>query len=474
MGSSADLSSSCWHESDAFDHTSVYTPPTRLPRLKIASTLSPALPDLQYALGVPGHVYNSSTSPALSTDRSLEDASSSSDDGLSDSGLDTPESEAPELVEDDGESPPYNPQLLSPVSPELSPEWSTRRMASEADSDGEPTSKAMLLSSGHPRAPYAYGPYDLRRDIPIYDHDPYDHAREHSLVGYDDQYAYYPPHLQPLPSDLFEGSQDPFPLWSEAPPDSPALRSTASLPELDFGEECESEDDEPPPSPARSLVSLPGADGDDDMAFLVQSSSAFDFDAPADRETTSPSPRSDSLLLLDDAPEDQSRSPSPDGPFYLPLPDEGGDVEWMDPELRRLCDIQRRAQAAEWEGRQKEAVLLEQGLMQARAEVKRQRKKDKERAREAAALIRLKLASGVGSAIDVPSPPPPSSKKAAASSASQLVARMLLRRHDTTRPISHRHSQAAHVSSPLAIRTREASRDSDIESLPLTLRLLDS
>ncbi|KAL1746478.1 hypothetical protein HDZ31DRAFT_34113 [Schizophyllum fasciatum] len=469
MGASSDMSS-CWHENDASNHPSAYAASTRLPRLKIAGALPSSRSDLPYCSAFLEPRFRPSTDEELPFDQSSGTPGTGAEGNFSDMGL--LDSEAPELIEDDGESPPYNPQLLSPVSPELSPEWSPRRIsvASDADGDGEPSSKAMLLSGGHLRSPYNYGAYDAPRDVPIYDHDPYDHAREHPVPGYDGQYAYFPP---PLSSDLFGGSEGPFPLWSDVPPESPALRSTSSLPELDFDDEHDDNDAGPPPSPARSLISLPGTDADE-LPYTDEPLS-LSLDNTLREDFTSSSPRSEGLLLLDDAPEDQSRSPSPDGPIYLPLPDEYGDADSLDPELRRLCDIQRRAQAAEWEGRQKEAVLLDQGLLQARADVKRQRKKDKERAREAATLIRLKLASGSASAVEVPSPPPPSSKKAAASSVSQLVARMLLRRHDTTRPISQRRSQAAHVPSPLAPRTTdEAVSRSGMESLPLTLRLLDS
>ncbi|KAL1727773.1 hypothetical protein EV714DRAFT_216659 [Schizophyllum commune] len=474
MGASADMSS-CWHENDASNPPSSWAPSTRLPRLKIGSALPPSSLGFPYSATFPESRFRSPVDAEYPFDQALDNPSSSPEGNFSELGLS--DSEAPELIEDDGESPPYNPQLLSPVSPELSPEWSPRRIAgaSDAEGDGEPSSKAMLLSGGHSRSPYAYGTYEARRDVPIYDYDPHDHAREHPLPGYDDQYAYYQSHLQPLSSDLFGGADDIFPPWSDVPPESPALRSTASLPELDFDDdEHDNSGSDPPPSPARSLISLPDADAHDDLP-LSDELLSLSLDKGITEDPASPSPRSEGLLLLDDAPEDQSRSPSPEGPMYLPLPDEYGDADSLDPELRRLCDVQRRAQAAEWEGRQKEAVLLDQGLLQARAEVKRQRKKDKERAREAAALIRLKLASGAASDVEVPSPPPPSSKKAAASSVSQLVARMLLRRHDTTRPISQRRSQAAHVPSPLAPRTPDAaSGASHIESLPLTLRLLDS
>ena len=185
--------SSCWHENDASNPPSSWAPSTRLPRLKIGSALPPSSLGFPYSATFPESRFKSPVDAEYPFDQSLDNPSSSPEGNLSELGLS--DSEAPELIEDDGESPPYNSQLLSPVSPELSPEWSPRRIAgaSDAEGDGEPSSKAMLLSGGHSRSPYAYGTYEARRDVPIYDYDPHDQVLKQP--GYDDQYAYYQPHL---------------------------------------------------------------------------------------------------------------------------------------------------------------------------------------------------------------------------------------------------------------------------------------
>lgn len=259
-------------------------------------------------------------------------------------------------------------------------------------------------------------------------------------------------------------------------PSSPSRRSFSSLPALDF------QDDEvfdTPLSPGHMMLSLPGADTDDDLipADLAPAS----YNPSIDDFPISPSSKR-SLLLLDD-PNDvpPPRSPSPEN-FDL---DPALISECSDPDLHRLCELREKSQAAERAARQLEAQLLEQGSVHMRAEARRVRKREKERSREISALLRLKLSErGVDVApVDEQQRLTRSPSRKVISSMAQLVARMMFRRHDTFRPLANRKtsfsssasdtrsSPLARSSLPLDSVDQQASWSDDDGTCPM---LLDS
>jgi hypothetical protein len=228
-------------------------------------------------------------------------------------------------------------------------------------------------------------------------------------------------------------------------PSSPSMRSFTLLP---------SDDDAMsilPPSPGLPVLSLPGADTDDDLLSEELGPSRPEFASNAFFVPATLSPSSRSLLLLDD-PNDvpPPRSPSPEN-FYL---DPTLLAEYPDPDLQKLHDLRRRAQTAERAARQREITIMEEdGFVPAASEARRAARREKEKGREVAALLRLKLN---GSSKDVrrssssaddearsppsPSPSPPHSspprrsKKPKITSIPQLVAKMIFNRHEP-RPV---------------------------------------
>ena len=266
----------------------------------------------------------------------------------------------------------------------------------------------------------------------------------------------------------------------------------------------------PPPSPGQSLLALPGADPDDELYFAEH-----EHESEPETELSLYSPlypptSGRSLLLLHD-PNDvpPPRSPSPEN-FQLDLSQlalEG----CTDPEIRRLWDLRKKSQTAERAARVQEAQALELGGpgVGARWEARQTKKQEKERGREIATMLRLKLAEkGVkvddkGSVLDTDVGPAASGGvgvgadigggggmqmqvdedererergrdrdrtmklKRKIGSMEQLVARMLLRRNDTSRSIVNRKSPVqSHPKSPLSRRAVSA-RDPDDDIMDL-------
>lgn len=278
---------------------------------------------------------------------------------------------------------------------------------------------------------------------------------------------------------------------------SPSRRLFAPLPELDLGEEPLFT--QPSPfSPPQQLLSLPGADTDEDLIptdlsspnFIPEplSSASTSTSTATSTSSSSPSflsadplavpPRTSSLLLIDD-PNDipTPRSPSPEN-YDLDIPLLLEEATSDDPDLKKLCELRRKAIAAERAARQLEAqTLLAQGAgasasggagiaagaggaagaavaLHARAEARRVRKREKERSREIGALLRLKLggdAMGKGKSqqgkekegeqvVSARDGSVGSTSKRMINSLSQLVARMMFRRNETSRPLANRKS----------------------------------
>ncbi|KIJ90477.1 hypothetical protein K443DRAFT_686735 [Laccaria amethystina LaAM-08-1] len=182
-----------------------------------------------------------------------------------------------------------------------------------------------------------------------------------------------------------------------------------------------------PSSPGLPVLSLPGADTDDDLLSEELGPTRPEFTPNAFFVTTTLSPSSRSLLLLDD-PND-----------------------YPDPDLQKLHNLRRRAQIAERAAPQQEISIMEEdGFIPAASEARRAARWEKEKGREVAALLRLKLN---GSSKDVrrgsssgdddearsppsPAPSPPHSsppqrlKKPKIMSIPQLVAKMIFNRHE--------------------------------------------
>ena len=221
---------------------------------------------------------------------------------------------------------------------------------------------------------------------------------------------------------------------NESHPSSPSRRSFASLPDLEMDDPPDIIDIDvdfsappPSPSPGQTLLSLPGADTDEDL--LPPPAPNFKTPFPP------PHPSSPSLLLIDD-PRDVPlpRSPSPedfDFDLNITLDDES------DPELTKLYNLRKKSLAAERAARHAEAQLTDAGSISLRAEATKDKKKNKQTSKEVGALLRLKLGDQVAypSSAHVDGCP-----KGLISSVSQLVARMMFRRHETFRPLANRKS----------------------------------
>ncbi|GLB35681.1 hypothetical protein LshimejAT787_0212460 [Lyophyllum shimeji] len=303
-------------------------------------------------------------------------------------------------------------------------------------------------------------------------------------------------HQIPFPHPKSNGLLPSLDIEIPSSPSSPSLRAFASLPthasdsydEDSFGS-YDDDEEEPlplhqhhlrasPPSPAPTLLSLPGADTDDDLLPADLASSPYPCprggagaDVDADVESTptpcSPYGHHSSLLLMDDAPP---RSPSPDldpDAFDEHAVDEIDLIAGCmgsDPDVRRLVELRRKCAAAERAARAVEVALLEHGQgqgVQRRWEARRVRKRERERGREVGAMLRLKLFGEKGKerekerlrgAVDMEcvetevdgeerqrrkrkKTAGKGEEKCAISSMEQLVAKMLLRRNDTSRSL---------------------------------------
>jgi hypothetical protein len=242
-----------------------------------------------------------------------------------------------------------------------------------------------------------------------------------------DPYIHHLHHLSPFQCAVSLPDLDDIDLGPA--PSSPSRRSVSSLP--DFGME---DDPFSPSSPGQRLLSLPGADTDD---YLLPSPSPPS-DALPEPYFTVPSQGS-SLLLIDD-PNDvpPPRSPSPEH-FDLDL----SLVDLCDdPDLKKLCELRKRAVAGERAARAMEAQMLEQGAVHMRAEARRVRKMEKEKSREIGALLRLKVGQG-GRTEGKGERERGKGAKKVISSLSQLVARMMFRRSETFRPLANRRAGCA-------------------------------
>ncbi|KDQ34195.1 hypothetical protein PLEOSDRAFT_1100124 [Pleurotus ostreatus PC15] len=284
-------------------------------------------------------------------------------------------------------------QLLSPLSPEWTPTGIADFLLPQDDddysllsNDGGPFSLRRSLHSHGPFSP----PFLAPLNIPTGEAGPsHDHGMEDDVDSSpEDPESLFTPRTPEsievplLGNDVGFLSKLDFDCMDEedhiqiSHPSSPSI-STHNLPELDF------DDDDVQPSPPLSLISLPGAETDDDLLPADLALNSYHPDSPA---STS------SLLLTDSSPGGPTLSTETSDPdanlgSHLAV----ALANSNDPLLERLYAVRMRAISAERAARQKEAAALEQGSIFVRAEAKREKKKEKERAREVAALLRLKL-----------------------------------------------------------------------------------
>ena len=285
--------------------------------------------------------------------------------------------------------------------------------------------------------------------------------------------------LQPPPDDVTHTILPSTVPLAQSP--SPSRRTFASLPELDIPDDFPSPIYNPTPPTHHHLRALPGADIDEDL---------IPPDGDPDRDSSHhhqpfrvhhPVPIHHNSLLLINDPNDvpPPRSPSPEY-FTFDLDAASGAA---DPDLAGLCALRKRVAASERAARALEAQHLAQGNVHARTEVRRARKREKERSRELGALLRLKLGDRLPPARatadddrDEPGTGPsseagsdqraPASPKKGIGSLAQLVARMVFRRREAARALANRTAptwvRPGYVSSPLA-RSVVASSDEEEE-----------
>ncbi|THH13707.1 hypothetical protein EW146_g6542 [Bondarzewia mesenterica] len=266
-------------------------------------------------------------------------------------------------------------------------------------------------------------------------------------------------------------------------PLSPSRRSFASLPDMDMDEVISPSR----PTPSARLLSLPGAETDDDL--IVPDSSHH-----ADSEPPPPSDGPSLGLFVPIASADAAATAgSP--------PEEEPDLHFSDmarsrvdtTEFDKLISLRRRAWFLERNAKRTEQSFVEEaqriaaGLrvsppvpgaladvqLQAgldpkgairrelqvaearRAEARRVRKKEKERGKEVQALLRLKLGEdstgvSVAPAADGSTVQRDGRGKVVICSFSQLVARMIFKRRDSSRLLANRNNSGENNKSPLS------------------------
>jgi hypothetical protein len=218
----------------------------------------------------------------------------------------------------------------------------------------------------------------------------------------------------------------------ECPPDlcpeSPTLRMTTDLPGTSM-EECPSSH-----SPGSAILSLPGADTDDDLIPLDLSPPKT-FDKYSGSIFSDPGWNAPSSLLL----EDLDLVPTPESP---PVDNLDIDVALLsqDPDLYRLSVIRKKSQSKERNLRHIEVQALERGAVHARAHIRQERKRQKEKFREITALIKLKMGDAAFREPLQSDDLDQDAKARKLATMEQLVARMFFKRHENLRPLSIRNS----------------------------------
>lgn len=218
--------------------------------------------------------------------------------------------------------------------------------------------------------------------------------------------------------DLGEMDLD-FPDFLDKPPSSPSRRSYSALPDDD-----QAQDDSPstcpvsdrdtstdtlmlsPESPSLTLLALPGADADENLISLDPASTK----PPSNNSSLK---YANPLLVLDDDPPPQQdliqRSPSPEPCTMLDINLLTPQIPECETELKKVCGLLKRTRDKERAAKQMESIVEEEekvtrsltggaGGKQAvdawnkLMVTRRKTRKMKERVREVATLLRLKLA----------------------------------------------------------------------------------
>lgn len=264
-------------------------------------------------------------------------------------------------------------------------------------------------------------------------------------------------------------------------PSSPSRRSFASLPDIDMDDAISPSH----PTPSPRLLSLPGADTDDDLLLPAFSYIPNSEPPPPDGPSLGlfvPIAFAEEPHIADSPPEEE-----PDLNFSW---DARARVDAA--ELDKLVALRRRAWFLERNAKRTEQsyaeeaqriaaglrvsppvpgaladVQLQAGLdpkgairreLQVaearRAEARRVRKKEKERGKEVQAMLRLKLDDGVGAG--TPEAPADAAVqrdergKVVIGSFSQLVARMIFKRRDASRVLANKKTPGDYVCSSLS------------------------
>ena len=339
-------------------------------------------------------------------------------------------------------SPPWKPSEHSPTTsywngtPTSTFSWSPFIESKDLVHDMSiPLSNDMTPFPSSDQAPYLLGVDSFRpRLVPLHIpwsshqrimHHPDEHpsSRRHSALSLTDMDIDEPssPHLSHSSLPELEHEK----ALPQIPPSSPSRRYCSFLPD-----DADNTQPPPSPSPGTSLLSLPGADTDDD---LLPDMSICEPPVPS----RVPFVPSQPLLFIHD-PRDVPlpRSPSPED-FNLCL--SAHDID-NDPELAQLFDLRKRVLAA-----------TQGGPFESPECTGKATRKDRERSKEVGALLRLKLSDK--HAIDVSEwKSPERRKKGVIGSISQLVSQMVFRRNDTSRPLTKRKPLSAqeYVRSPLS------------------------
>ena len=351
-----------------------------------------------------------------------------------------------------GSPPPQLDHPLSPLSPSWDPPYAQALSIASSQDFSESEHLDALFFTCDPNAPPALdychpSPYSPRKSYSLLEVDapcpllapinipwaldlpsesdpepPSSSTSSPSLISLTD-YDELPPPSSPLISrlDLPDLEDDGLP---KIVPSSPSRRSCSCLPESDM-EMGDSTSDPVPTLPGQQMLSLPGADTDDDLIPRITPSRSVPF--------TPNQP----LLFIDD-PRDVPlpRSPSPED-FDLCLSPE----DITDPELAKLFDLRKRSVAAERAARRLEALTDDVDLF-TRAEARKIRKRERERSKEVGALLRLKLGDGVMTCPQERSPECDTQnharRRGVIGNVSQLVAQMVFRRNEASRPLAKR------------------------------------
>lgn len=251
------------------------------------------------------------------------------------------------------------------------------------------------------------------------------------LVDFDDPYDFTSsPFYSPPPElDEDDGFSPTSPLSpsfddiADLAPCSPTLRLNTCLPHFQANESKLF---------SSNLFSLPGADVDED---LIPGGLCLPKSNLAELSETSTSSFGGPSLLMVNSTANIPIPPTP-SPDQLDI-----DISRLDEvsDLRRLAILRKKSQEMEKGLKVVEEQMLQQGEVQARADIRRERKWYKERSREITAMLKLIVGEDIFSRPAGSSLPAVSMGKKTIASMDRLVARMVYKRrerNDLPRPIA--------------------------------------